>query len=91
MNAKNSYNDCDCSIQDFLCTNIGGQITAVLTYARDSSLGTQSYTGILTAAGTDYFTIEDPASGKLYLLQRIYLNYIEFPNSQTINKPKWCC
>ncbi|MGR5917250.1 spore coat protein GerQ [Bacillus pacificus] len=46
---------------------------------------------ILTSAGTDYFTIEDPTSGKLYLLQRIYLDYIEFPNSQTINKPKWCC
>ncbi|MDD1369230.1 spore coat protein GerQ, partial [Bacillus sp. MHSD17] len=56
-------------IENILRLNKGKQATIVMTYERGSSLGTQSYTGIIEAAGRDHIVISEPESGKRYLLQ----------------------
>jgi spore germination protein Q len=66
-------------IENILRLNKGKQATVFMTYERNSSLGTQSYTGIIEAAGRDHVIISDPESGKRYLLLMIYLDYVEFP------------
>lgn len=66
-------------IENILRLNKGKQATVYMTYERGSSLGTQSYTGIIEAAGRDHLIISEPASGKRYLLLMIYLDYVEFP------------
>ncbi|WP_410984806.1 spore coat protein GerQ [Bacillus cereus] len=66
-------------IENILRLNKGKQATVVMTYERGSSLGTQSYTGIIEAAGRDHIVISEPQSGKRYLLLMIYLDYVEFP------------
>lgn len=66
-------------IENILRLNKGKQATVYMTYERSSSLGTQSYTGIIEAAGRDHLIISEPASGKRYLLLMIYLDYVEFP------------
>ena len=65
-------------IENILRLNKGKQATVVMTYERGSSLGTQSYTGIIEAAGRDHIVISEPQSGKRYLLLMIYLDYVEF-------------
>ena len=60
-------------IENILRLNKGKPATVVMTYERGSSLGTQSYTGIIEAAGRDHIVISDPKSGKRYLLLMIYL------------------
>ncbi|MDM5191012.1 spore coat protein GerQ [Bacillus sp. DX4.1] len=66
-------------IENILRLNKGKLATIVMTYERGSSLGTQSYTGIIEAAGRDHIVISEPKSGKRYLLLMIYLDYVEFP------------
>jgi spore germination protein Q len=66
-------------IENILRLNKGKEATVFMTYERNSSLGTQSYTGIIEAAGRDHVIISEPASGKRYLLLMIYLDYVEFP------------
>ncbi|MED0960238.1 spore coat protein GerQ [Bacillus paramycoides] len=66
-------------IENILRLNKGKPATVVMTYERGSSLGTQSYTGIIEAAGRDHIVISEPKSGKRYLLLMIYLDYVEFP------------
>ncbi|MBJ7996715.1 MULTISPECIES: spore coat protein GerQ [Bacillus] len=66
-------------IENILRLNKGKQATVVMTYERGSSLGTQSYTGIIEAAGRDHIVISEPKSGKRFLLLMIYLDYVEFP------------
>ena len=70
-------------IENILRLNKGKQATVVMTYERGSSLGTQSYTGIIEAAGRDHIVISEPQSGKRYLLLMIYLDYVEFPEEIT--------
>lgn len=70
-------------IENILRLNKGKQSTIVMTYERGSSLGTQSYTGIIEAAGRDHIVISEPESGKRYLLLMIYLDYVEFPERIT--------
>jgi len=70
-------------IENILRLNKGKQATIVMTYERGSSLGTQSYTGIIEAAGRDHIVISEPESGKRYLLLMIYLDYVEFPERIT--------
>ena len=70
-------------IENILRINKGKQATVVMTYERGSSLGTQSYTGIIEAAGRDHIVISEPQSGKRYLLLMIYLDYVEFPEEIT--------
>ena len=69
-------------IENILRLNKGKQATVVMTYERGSSLGTQSYTGIIEA-GRDHIVISEPQSGKRYLLLMIYLDYVEFPEEIT--------
>jgi spore germination protein Q len=66
-------------IENILRLNKGKPATVVMTYERGSSLGTQSYTGIIEAAGRDHIVISEPKSGKRFLLLMIYLDYVEFP------------
>jgi spore germination protein Q len=66
-------------IENILRLNKGKQVTVYMTYERGSSLGTQTYKGIIEAAGRDHLILSDPASGKRYLLLMIYLDYVEFP------------
>lgn len=66
-------------IENILRLNKGKRATVVMTYERGSSLGTQSYTGIIEAAGRDHIVISEPQSGKRFLLLMIYLDYVEFP------------
>ncbi|PFK42165.1 spore coat protein GerQ [Bacillus cereus] len=66
-------------IENILRLNKGKQATVVMTFERGSSLGTQSYTGIIEAAGRDHIVISEPQSGKRFLLLMIYLDYVEFP------------
>lgn len=66
-------------IENILRLNKGKPATLFMTYERGSTLGTQSYTGIIEAAGRDHIIISDPKSGKRYLLLMIYLDYVEFP------------
>jgi spore germination protein Q len=66
-------------IENILRLNKGKQATVVMTSERGSSLGTQSYTGIIEAAGRDHIVISEPQSGKRFLLLMIYLDYVEFP------------
>ncbi|YAR62678.1 spore coat protein GerQ [Bacillus cytotoxicus] len=70
-------------IENILRLNKGKQATVVMTYERSSSLGTQSYTGIIEVAGRDHIVISEPQSGKRYLLLMIYLDYVEFPEEIT--------
>lgn len=70
-------------IENILRLNKGKQATVVMTYERNSSLGTQSYTGIIEAAGRDHIVISEPKTGKRYLLLMIYLDYVEFPEEIT--------
>ena len=70
-------------IENILRLNKGKQATVVMTYERGSSLGTQSYTGIIEATGRDHIVISEPQSGKRYLLLMIYLDYVEFPEEIT--------
>ncbi|MEN1938055.1 spore coat protein GerQ [Paenibacillus sp. 102] len=70
-------------IENILRLNKGKQATVVMTYERGSSLGTQSYTGIIEAAGRDHIVISEPQSGKRFLLLMIYLDYVEFPEEIT--------
>ncbi|EJQ45623.1 Spore coat protein GerQ [Bacillus mycoides] len=70
-------------IENILRLNKGKPATVVMTYERGSSLGTQSYTGIIEAAGRDHIVISEPKSGKRYLLLMIYLDYVEFPGEIT--------
>ena len=70
-------------IENILRLNKGKPATIVMTYERGSSLGTQSYTGIIEAAGRDHIVISEPKSGKRYLLLMIYLDYVEFPGEIT--------
>ena len=70
-------------IENILRLNKGKQATVVMTYERGSSLGTQSYTGIIEAALRDHIVISEPQSGKRYLLLMIYLDYVEFPEEIT--------
>lgn len=70
-------------IENILRLNKGKQATVVMTYERGSSLGTQSYTGIIEANGRDHIVISEPQSGKRYLLLMIYLDYVEFPEEIT--------
>ena len=69
-------------IENILRLNKGKQATVVMTYERGSSLGTQSYTGIIEATGRDHIVISEPQSGKRYLLLMI-LDYVEFPEEIT--------
>ena len=71
-------------IENILRLNKGKQATVVMTYERGSSLGTQSYTGIIEATGRDHIVISEPQSGKRYLLLMIYLDYVEFPKKLRI-------
>lgn len=66
-------------IENILRLNKGKPATLFMTYERGSTLGTQSYTGIIEAAGRDHIIISEPKSGKRYLLLMIYLDYVEFP------------
>ena len=66
-------------IENILRLNKGKQATVVMTDERGSSLGTQSYKGIIEAAGRDHIVISEPQSGKRFLLLMIYLDYVEFP------------
>ena len=66
-------------IENILRLNKGKPVTVFMTYERGSTLGTQSYTGIIEAAGRDHLIISEPKSGKRYLLLMIYLDYVEFP------------
>ncbi|MFJ8528840.1 spore coat protein GerQ [Bacillus sp. NPDC094106] len=70
-------------IENILRLNKGKPATFVMTYERGSSLGTQSYTGIIEAAGRDHIIVSEPKSGKRYLLLMIYLDYVEFPGEIT--------
>ncbi|HHT7237577.1 MULTISPECIES: spore coat protein GerQ [Bacillus] len=70
-------------IENILRLNKGKPATVVMTYERGSSLGTQSYTGIIEAAGRDHIVISEPKSGKRFLLLMIYLDYVEFPGEIT--------
>lgn len=70
-------------IENILRLNKGKQATVVMTYERNSALGTQYYTGIIEAAGRDHIVISDPKTGKRFLLLMIYLDYVEFPEEIT--------
>ena len=52
-------------IENILRLNKGKQATVVMTYERGSSLGTQSYTGIIKP-GRDHIVISEPQSGKRF-------------------------
>lgn len=66
-------------IENILRLNKGKQATVYMSYEKSSSLGTQSYTGIIEAAGRDHIILSEPATGKRYLLLMVYLDYVEFP------------
>ncbi|MGG0186311.1 spore coat protein GerQ [Bacillus rhizoplanae] len=70
-------------IENILRLNKGKPATFFMTYERGSTLGTQSYTGIIEAAGRDHIIVSEPKSGKRYLLLMIYLDYVEFPGEIT--------
>ncbi|MFD0767636.1 spore coat protein GerQ [Bacillus sp. CGMCC 1.60114] len=70
-------------IENILRLNKGKTATFFMTYERGSTLGTQSYTGIIEAAGRDHIIVSEPKSGKRYLLLMIYLDYVEFPGEIT--------
>ncbi|MFD3446768.1 spore coat protein GerQ [Microbacteriaceae bacterium 4G12] len=65
-------------IENILRLNKGKQVTIYMTYERGSSLGTQTYKGIIEAAGRDHIILSEPSTGKRYLLLMIYLDYVEF-------------
>lgn len=61
-------------IENILRLNLGKKVTIYMTFGKNS----QTFTGVLEAAGRDHIIISDPESGERFLLLMVYLDYITF-------------
>lgn len=65
-------------IENILRLNRGKLATFYMSFPDSVDWRDKTFTGIIEAAGRDHIIISDPKSGKWYLLEIIYLNYVEF-------------
>lgn len=69
--------------ENILRLNIGKLGTFYFTYSGSTEWRDQSYKGVLEEVGRDHFVINDPKTGKRYLLQLVYFLWAEFDESIT--------
>ena len=65
-------------IENILRLNKGKKVKAYVSYPDSIDWKDSVYTGIIEQAGRDHLIINDPTTGKWYLILMIYLNYVEF-------------
>lgn len=62
-------------IENILRLNKGKEATVYMTFEGSKS---QTFKGIVEAAGRDHIILSDPTTGKRYLLLMVYLDYVTF-------------
>ena len=65
-------------IENILRLNRGKLATFYMSFPDSVDWRDKIFTGIIEAAGRDHIIISSPKDGKWYLLEIIYLNYVEF-------------
>ncbi len=65
-------------IENILRLNRGKLATFYMSFPDSVEWRDKTFTGIIEAAGRDHIIISEPKTGKWYLLEMIYLNYVEF-------------
>lgn len=62
-------------IENILRLNRGKEATVYMTFEGNKS---QTFKGIVEAAGRDHIILSDPTTGERYLLLMVYLDYVTF-------------
>lgn len=65
-------------IENILRLNKGKKATVYVSFSDSVEWRDKKFTGIIEQAGRDHIVLNDPTSGKWYLILMIYLNYVEF-------------
>ena len=65
-------------IENIVRANKGKIATFYMSYGDSNEWRDRTYKGIIEAAGVDHIIVSDPKDGKRYILQNVYLDWIEF-------------
>ena len=77
--AKSVLNDGEQSyIENILRLNKGKKVKAYVSFPDSNTWRDRIFEGIIEQAGRDHLIISNPQTGEWYLIQMIYLNYVEF-------------
>lgn len=65
-------------IENILRLNKGKTVRAYVSYPDSNEWRDKVYSGTIEEAGRDHLILQDPSTGKWYLIRMIYLDYVEF-------------
>jgi spore coat protein GerQ len=65
-------------VENILRLNIGKKATVYVSFSDSVEWRDKKFTGIIEQAGRDHIVINDPNTGKWYIILMIYLDYVEF-------------
>lgn len=65
-------------IENILRINRGKKVEVYMTFTDSNEWRDKVFSGIIEQSGRDHLILSDPSTGKWYLLQMIYLDYIKF-------------
>ncbi len=65
-------------IENILRKNKGKKATAYVSYSDSVEWRDKVFTGTIEDAGRDHLIMNDPSTGKWYLIPLIYIDYVEF-------------
>ena len=65
-------------IENILRLNKGKKVRVYMTFTDSTEWRDRMFDGIIEQSGRDHLILSDPQTGKWYLLQMIYLDYVEF-------------
>ena len=65
-------------IENILRLNKGKKVKVYITFTDSAEWRDKVFDGIIEQSGRDHLILSDPKTGKWYLLQMIYLDYVEF-------------
>lgn len=74
-------------VENILRINVGKLGTFYFTYSGSNEWRDKVYKGVIEQAGRDHFIIHDPKTDKRYLLQLVYLEWIEFDEAINYQYP----
>ena len=74
-------------IENILRLNRGKRAAVYMTFENNDQWNGQIFRGIIREAGRDHIVLEDPQSGRWYLLLMIYLNYVVFDQPLNYDYP----
>ena len=75
------------NINDILNLNKGKVGTFYFTYTNSSEWRDRVYKGVIETASKDYLIISDPKTGRRYLFQSVYLDWVEFDEEISYEPP----